>query len=372
VHGSCEISMKSRPGTLPVICNLRIEVHILCCHGATGPEISQPALRYPAAPATRVQSCAGFARKGGWRVVFSSCETLERKRREQRAEPAVAGAFLVAPVQALLRNVFSVLFPSDCRLCRTPLDNISRIPVCTECLEAIEPVRAPQCVICGDRLPSAQLLVGDGRCHGCRDFEPEFARAMSFGEYEGGLRGLVHLLKYENVLPVASVLGNMMADTIVELLPACGDSTPLVVPVPLHKSKRSDRGFNQAELIARAAVKRLPKRLELATGVLVRQRATISQVGLTREQRIENMRDAFRVRDRQRVRGSIVILVDDVMTTGTTLSECARVLKQAGAEQVFAATVARAFQGGSSADKMFHVEHMPQEEEVREAVTASV
>jgi ComF family protein len=226
-------------------------------------------------------------------------------------------------------------------------------------------------VICGDRLPSAQLLVGDGRCHGCRDFEPEFARAMSFGEYEGGLRGLVHLLKYESILPVASVLGGMMADTIVELLPSCGESAPLVVPVPLHKSKRSDRGFNQAELIARAALKRLPKRLELATDVLVRQRATLSQVGLTREQRIENLRDAFRVRDRHLLRGTTVILVDDVMTTGTTLSECARVLKQAGAERVFAATVARAFQGGPLPDEMFHVERLPQEEEVREAVTAS-
>jgi len=217
-------------------------------------------------------------------------------------------------------------------------------------------VRAPQCVICGDRLTSAQLLVGDGRCHGCRDFEPEFARARSFGEYQGGLRGLIHLLKYEAVLPVASVLGGMMAATIEELLAGCGHSAPLLVYVPLHKSKRRDRGFNQAELIARAAVKRLPKRLELATGVLVRRRDTLSQVGLTREQRIENMRGAFRVIGRRRVRRRTVIVVDDVMTTGTTLSECARVLKQAGAEKVFAATVARAFQS-SLENNLFHVEH---------------
>ncbi len=195
-------------------------------------------------------------------------------------------------------------------------------------------MRVPQCVICGDRLTSAQLLIGDGRCHGCRDFEPEFDRALSFGEYEGGLRGLIHLLKYEAVLPVASFLGGTVAATIEELLPSCGDPVPLLIPVPLHKSKGRDRGFNQAELIARGAVKRLPHQVELVTRALVRQRATISQVGLTREQRIENMRDAFRVRDRQQVRGATVILVDDVMTTGTTLSECARVLKKAGAERV--------------------------------------
>ena len=332
-------------------------------------EANQPSSGYP----RRRRQGFDFASRDRWRVVFSSRETLERKRRKQRAE---LRAVLVAPLKTVSRSVFSVLFPSDCRLCTAPLDSISRIPVCDQCLDAIQPVRAPQCVVCGDLLASAQLLVGDGRCHSCRDFEPEFARAMSFGEYEGGLRGLVHLLKYDAVLPVASVLGDMLAHTIQELLPSCGDSQALLVPVPLHKSKRGDRGFNQAELIARAAVKRLPQLLELATGVLVRQRATISQVGLTREQRIENVRDAFRVRDRQQVSGRTVILVDDVMTTGTTLSECAHVLREAGAERVLAATVARAFQGASQGDAN-HAECEPvvhTEEEAREAVavTASV
>ena len=271
-------------------------------------------------------------------------------------------------MQALLRNVFSVLFPSDCRLCDTPLNNISRIPVCPECIAAIAPVREPQCVVCGDRLFSAQLLMGDGRCQNCRDCEPEFARAVSFGGYEGGLRGLVHLLKYQSVLPVAAVLGGMLASAIAELLPGCGDAPPLIVPVPLHKSKRSERGFNQAELIARAAVKRLPQPIELATGVLVRRRATISQVGLSREERIANVSDAFRVRDRRRVQGRTVIVVDDVMTTGTTLSECARVLKQAGAERVWAATVARAFQAAATRQAANHGD----EEEIEAvAVTAS-
>ncbi len=231
-------------------------------------------------------------------------------------------------------------------------------------------------MVCGDRLAGAQLLMGDGRCVNCRDFEPEFARAMSFGEYEGGLRGLIHLLKYDAVLPVAPVLGGMLAGTIEDLLPSCGDSVPLVVPVPLHKSKRGDRGFNQAELIARAAVKCLPQSLELAPEVLVRQRATISQVGLTREQRVENVRDAFRVRDRRQVLGRTVVLVDDVMTTGTTLSECARVLKAAGAEKVLAATVARAFQG-TAQDAAVDAEretgvHAEEEANEAAAVTASV
>ncbi len=220
--------------------------------------------------------------------------------------------------------------------------------MCRECLGAIEPVREPQCLVCGDRLPSAQLLMGDGRCPNCRDSEPGFERAVSFGEYEGELRGLIHLLKYEGVTPAASPLGGMMAQAIQELLSGQGQVSPLLIPVPLHKNRRRTRAFNQAELIANAAAKRLSPRLELAGGILVRQRDTISQVGLSREERMENMRGAFCVNDRGRVTGRTILVVDDVMTTGTTLSECARVLKQAGAERVWAVTVARAFQGAAS------------------------
>ena len=254
----------------------------------------------------------------------------------QRAEQR---SFLVAPLLTVVRSVFSVAFPSDCRICSLPLTNISRLPVCEECLASIEPIRAAQCVQCGERLLPSQLLMGDGRCHGCREFEPEFDRAVSFGEYAGSLRGLIHLLKYDLVVPAAPVLGRLLAETISQL--DRGEGTkPLLVPVPLHASKRGERGFNQAELIVRSAAKHLPERLEIAT-VLKRQRATHSQVGLTREERIKNMHGAFRVTAPERVKGRTVIVVDDVMTTGTTVSECARVLKKAGAEKVWAATVAR-------------------------------
>jgi ComF family protein len=246
----------------------------------------------------------------------------------------------VAPVVNVVSSVFSVFFPSDCRLCGVPLVNISRLPVCQECLDSLEPIRAPQCVQCGERLLPAQLLMGDGRCQGCHEFQPEFERAVSFGEYAGALRGLIHLLKYDRVLPAAPVLGRLLANAICQLQHHSDGASPLLVPVALHAGKRSERGFNQAELIARSAVKHLPQHLEVAA-VLKRRRATHSQVGLTREERVANMRDAFGVTAPERVKSRTVIVVDDVMTTGTTVSECARVLKQAGAERVWAATVAR-------------------------------
>ena len=258
-----------------------------------------------------------------------------------RAQPR---ALFLAPLQ-LLENIFSVLFPSDCRLCQASLNNISRIPVCRDCLAEIQPTRAPQCVLCGDRLAGATLLRGDGRCSNCRDSAPDFDRALSFGEYQAGLRGLIHLLKYERVTPVAAPLGKMLAQPIAELVD--DNAAPIAIPVPLHKSRRRSRSFNQSELIALAAVRHLPYKLEVLTGALIRQRDTISQVGLSREERIENMRDAFRVAQPSRINGRDILLVDDVMTTGTTLSECARVLKQTGAKRVWAATVARAFDGAS-------------------------
>jgi ComF family protein len=117
----------------------------------------------------------------------------------------------------------------------------------------------------------------------------------------------------------------------------------LVVPVPLFAAKLRQRGFNQAEMIARVAVKLRAERERyvLAADVLQRSRDTQSQVGLTPHQRRENLRGAFRVSNREKVAGQEILLVDDVFTTGTTASECARVLRRAGAARVWVATVAR-------------------------------
>jgi ComF family protein len=115
-----------------------------------------------------------------------------------------------------------------------------------------------------------------------------------------------------------------------------------VVPVPLHPSKLRQRGFNQAEEIARAALKQLKRpTLKLATGVLQRRRATDSQTGLSDHQRQQNVRGAFVVTSPAEIAGQDVLLVDDVFTTGATVSECVRVLRRQDADRVFVVTVAR-------------------------------
>ena len=209
------------------------------------------------------------------------------------------------------------------------------------------PLDGKVCSICGERVLSAYAHTEPGEepmCPVCRRIEMPFARAVAYGSYEGGLRELIHLLKYGGVRPAANVLGRMLAEAIAGLEPVFGQGAVAVIPVPLHKTKQRQRGFNQAELIARVAVKIrsvAQGRMTLAADALRRQRETQSQIGLTNHQRRENMRGAFAVTRADEVNGREVVLVDDVYTTGTTASECARVLRRAGASQVWVATVAR-------------------------------
>ena len=255
-------------------------------------------------------------------------------------------------VQRGAEGLFSVLFPSNCRICGLPLLNISRLPVCTACLAGIHAIRGRVCSICGERVLSAYAENdSDGilRCPICRRLDRPFLRAVAYGSYDGALRELIHLLKYTGVRPAANVLGRMLAGALATLEPDFGPAPVLVIPVPLYKRKRRGRGFNQAELIARCAVKLVARgRALLATDVLLRTRETQSQIGLTSHQRRENMRGAFAVSRTAEVTGRDVVLVDDVYTTGTTVTECAKVLRRAGAKKVWVATVARTLKMASN------------------------
>jgi ComF family protein len=179
---------------------------------------------------------------------------------------------------------------------------------------------------------------------------------VAYGSYDGGLRELIHLLKYEQIQPAARALGRMLADAIAALEPSWSRGSLVVVPVPLHTRKLRQRGFNQSELIVREALKFVPETapLQLRAGVLQRRRETQSQTGLTRHQRRENIRGAFVVAKPEHIAARDVLLVDDVFTTGTTVSECARVLQRAGASNIYVATVARTLKADPVRAKLLH------------------
>jgi ComF family protein len=266
------------------------------------------------------------------------------------AQPTAAIRRVVCWAERAAGSVFFTLFPADCRICGSPLIKISRLPVCNDCLHALRPLTGSYCATCGEVLPYAVETAGhspDARCRLCRLAPPSFERAVAYGSYDGALRDLVHLLKFDQARPAARVLGCMLADSIAAIEPSLPSGTIAVVPVPLHAHKRSQRGFNQAELIAQAALMQLSRsghqkrRFELCARGLVRLRDTGSQIGLTRHQRRQNLRGAFAVRDTTAISNRDVLLVDDVYTTGATASECTRVLRRAGAAHVWVATVGR-------------------------------
>jgi len=183
-------------------------------------------------------------------------------------------------------------------------------------------------------------------CRACRLAPPAFRGAVAFGLYQGRMKDAIHAFKYGRLYPLAGRLGRMLARAMAQL----ADEAPaemLVVPVPLHRTKHEQRGFNQARSLAENALDVLKKShpqwmLTLAPSALLRQRRTESQAGLTVRERRLNMRGAFAVSDAQVVRGKNILLVDDILTTGATAREASRALVKAGAASVWVATLARA------------------------------
>jgi len=302
-----------------------------------------------------VQEAVFSSSSTGFRIRAAQSQAADHRVRHGLAAHGLAPRGFAGWAERLAASLFFTFFPSDCRICNSPLLRVSRLPVCVDCLSGLTPLTGSYCAVCGaaihlpayldpDQVDSdAASNAGEVRCLLCQRVDPPFERAVAFGSYESGLRDLIHILKFQRVRPAAAVLGRALAETVAELEKAMPVGKIAVVPVPLYKGKQAERGFNQAEMIARDAMKHLarPKRFDLCASVLVRRRDTGSQIGLTSHQRRENLRGAFAVTDPTQILNRDILLIDDVYTTGTTASECARVLLRAGAARVWVATVAR-------------------------------
>ncbi len=235
--------------------------------------------------------------------------------------------------------VVSVFFPSGCRICDRLLASASRVPLCEECLSSFARVRGILCDVCGrplpglNREPEQPLL-----CPACQDKTYAFARARSFALYENAVVRAILLLKFEQIEP----LGAWFAGRLAEMVSAEGAAMAgdVVVPVPLHREREHERGYNQAALLSRPLAKRLG--LPHKTVLLVRTRARPDKQVLSLEERWESVRGAFATRPGSQVDNLRVLLVDDVLTTGATLDACSRALRAAGAKSVIGLTVARA------------------------------
>jgi ComF family protein len=234
---------------------------------------------------------------------------------------------------SLLNTVLDLVYPRACGGCDGELDGPGHL--CWSCQAAISKIGPPLCAICGDA--AAGRIDDEFICHVCADDRPGYDIARSACRYDGPLRDMIQAFKYNHAL--------WYRDELAELLRACVDvhydmaRIDAVASVPLFHARRRERGYNQAAVLASALARKIRK--PLMRSALTRTRPTPTQTHLTARDRLPNVKGAFEPRRPERLNGKTILLVDDVMTTGATLSECARALKNAGAKAVYAVTLAR-------------------------------
>lgn len=225
-------------------------------------------------------------------------------------------------------------------------------PVCEACLKSVRAQTATLCRRCGEALDmegvryAGQFPLEGLLCAPCRRVPPSFERAVAYATYRNELREMIHLLKYERMAAIAKPLGRLLARSI-ETLEQEAAPELLVVAVPLFPGKERERGYNQAVLLADAALAHLKTtrpswRLVAAHTAIRRVKDTRSQFELTPKGRRNNLQGAFTVSDKSNLVGREVLLVDDIYTTGATARACAQALRRAGAAKVWVATLSRA------------------------------
>jgi len=235
--------------------------------------------------------------------------------------------------------VVSVFFPGGCRICDELLLSADRVPICDQCLFSFAATPEECCEICGQALWGATLKEDEPLvCRACQQKTYAFERARSYGIYDKALVNAILLLKWERMEP----LGTWFAERLAEMVRRERGvlAADIVVPVPLHRDRERQRGYNQAGLISNPLARRLG--LPHKAVLLMRTRPRPDKQVLSLEERWESVRGAFATRPGSQVDNKRVLLVDDVMTTGATLDACARALLESGAKSVIGLTVARA------------------------------
>jgi ComF family protein len=228
-------------------------------------------------------------------------------------------------------NLLEFFLPRLCLFCSAAVGEEAEVAVCPECESRIEWVESPLCTCCGRMFASRDGT--DRVCGECQANPPPFNRARAAALYEGPVAQAITNFKFGRLMAYLPVMQHWLQRPLCRELVEVAD---LLLPVPLHPKRLKHRGFNQAWLLARA----FPE-APLAREALVRTRHTVPQVGLNPKERKDNVKGAFAVPDPALVKGKNVLLIDDLFTTGSTVRECARVLRQAGARRVEVLTVAR-------------------------------
>lgn len=223
----------------------------------------------------------------------------------------------------VMRKIQAVVLPFTCVFCLRPSDRPQDL--CSACLEDL-PIVTQKCPRCAQKLAVSTILL----CGTCLQNPPPFAATYSLFAYEAPITSWILDLKFHQQLVYARILGELMADKIVNDWYAAQGLPELVIPVPLHRERLKERGYNQALEIAKPLCRRLGLRLEAQAAKRVKN--TAAQLGLAEEKRKQNLKNAFVYEGD--LAGKTVAVVDDVMTTGSTLTELSTALLNRGAGRV--------------------------------------
>lgn len=247
--------------------------------------------------------------------------------------------FTISAIQNVFHGLLDILYPGHCFACNKNLHDEENPYVCKTCLENIKGigVSVKRCSKCGFTLAPGTFSSEKG-CFECENSNLRFDRGFFVSDYEGPLKELIHQYKYNKQEFLSKLLGDLSINHL--LLQGILHEIDIVVPVPLHWKKKLKRGFNQSDLIARRISKELD--IPISRNNICRIKNTLSQTKLTRVQRQINVSGAFRVKQPKVFSKKRALLVDDVLTTGITASECSRTLKKAGIRKVYLFALARA------------------------------
>jgi ComF family protein len=239
-------------------------------------------------------------------------------------------------VVKLISLALDFLFPPICLLCGSKDIYHVGCFICKDCLNSISFISHPVCVRCGR--PFLTEATRDHVCGNCLTQEPYFNLVRALGRYEGALETIIHNLKYKQKFSMVNLLSFLLDHMHNHSITF--PSYDLLIPVPLHRSRLRQRGFNQTVILGNILKKKY--HLPLHTSILQRIAHTLPQVTLPVKARKVNMQNAFKVKEPRSVEGKTILLLDDVYTTGATMNECARILKKSGASRVDGFVIARA------------------------------
>jgi ComF family protein len=238
-------------------------------------------------------------------------------------------------VKLFIKAALDFIFPPICHICHLFMPGAGELHICDGCCDRLPLVKSPLCPVCG--IP----FIGAGRnhiCGHCQTHPPHFSSALAHLLYESSARELIHHFKYNHKTHLRLPLALLALEGLTEFITS--RKPDIIIPVPLHHSRLRSRGFNQAVLLGNLFSSRLT--IPMLKDGLTRTRETEAQIELSAEDRRNNVKGAFAANKPAMISGKRILLLDDVMTTGSTVNECAKVLKQNGAASVVVATIARA------------------------------